>query len=127
MGRHLVSGTLTFSFTNKIVLKTKLHRKCSANFNYFDTYGGSANGQTCYSLSEQGNYSNYSLAVTRFTESESTYANVNDTSSGISTSGIQGSYAYGFTNGYNFNGSGSGLGNYSLHEEGSYGAGSYNL
>src|SRR5260370_4755483 len=45
------------------------------NLNYYDSYGGGASGQTSYSLSEQGKYSNHSWAITRFTESESTYAN----------------------------------------------------
>jgi hypothetical protein len=53
--------------------------------------------------------------------------NVNDSSSGICTSGIQGNYSNNFSSSYFFTGSANASGNYSIHEEGAYGNGTYNL
>jgi hypothetical protein len=63
--------------------------------------------------------------LARDLERASGSGNINDSSSGISTSGAQVNSNYTFTSNYAFNGNGSGSGNYTLHEEGTFGNGTY--
>src|SRR6266851_3597687 len=83
-----------------------------------DTYNGTTTGQTYYSLSEVGKYSNFSWAVTRFTEAETTYVNSVYTGSGQYTD-TNGNGTWSFTDTANLN--------FNLYGVGSYANGSFSF
>jgi hypothetical protein len=97
---------------------TQTSSSSATNYNYNDSYNGSATGNTTFSLSEAGNYSNHSWAVTSFTESEQTTTSANYTDAGaFSGNGNSGNFTFTSSSSSNFN----------LAANGSYANGSFSF
>jgi hypothetical protein len=99
-------------------------------FNSFTSYqaGSWSNGSYSFSSVTYDGTGNLNWSMTsRETWGASGGGNINDSSSGISTSGVQVNSNYTFTSNYSFNGNGSRTGSYTLHEEGNFGNGTYGL
>jgi hypothetical protein len=93
-----------------------------AQYTMSDSYNGSANGNTNYSLSESGQYANGVWTMSQFTESETTVTSANYSGSGnFSSSGPSGNESG------NYQYTSSSSSNFSLYGVGQYANGSFSF